>query len=116
MTQIIKEAAKLYNERYKNFGSDIRTVGWKDKKSQELRFEILTRNIDLDGKTILDVGCGKGFMLYDLKRVIPGMKLKGIDISEYAIENCKDEVKADLLVANAIDLPFEDKSSSIFSS
>ena len=63
--------------------------------------------------SLLDVGCGKGFMLYDLKRVIPGMKLKGIDISEYAIENCKDEVKEDLLVANAIDLPFEDNSFDV---
>jgi len=63
--------------------------------------------------SLLDVGCGKGFMLYDLKRLIPGMKLKGVDISEYAIENGKDKIKKDLLVANVTDLPFEDNSFDV---
>ena len=87
MTQIIKEAAKLYNERYKNFGSDIKTVGWKDKKSQELRFEILTRNIDLDGKTILDVGCGLGGLIDFLnKKKIINFNYIGIDIAKNLID------------------------------
>ena len=36
--------------------------------------------------TVLDIGCAKGFMLYDFQRLIPGITLHGIDISEYAIE------------------------------
>ena len=57
---------------------------------------------------ILDVGCAKGFMLYDFLRLIPGIEVKGIDISSYAIENSKSEVKQFLKVANAKELPFED--------
>jgi len=57
---------------------------------------------------ILDVGCGKGFMLYDFTKLIPGIKIKGIDISNYAIENSISEIKKDLSVANALTLPFED--------
>jgi len=59
---------------------------------------------------VLDVGCGKGFMLYDFMQLIPGITVAGIDISEYAISNAKEEVKPFLQVANAKELPFEDNS------
>jgi nucleoside-diphosphate-sugar epimerase/SAM-dependent methyltransferase len=53
---------------------------------------------------ILDVGCAKGFMLYDFRRLCPGITVKGIDVSEYAIENSKSEVKEFLEVGDAKDL------------
>ena len=59
---------------------------------------------------VLDIGCAKGFMLYDFTQHIPGISVSGIDISEYAIENAKEEVKNNLLVADARKLPFEDNS------
>ncbi len=63
--------------------------------------------------SILDVGCAKGFMLHDLKIKIPNLKIKGIDVSDYAIENSLDTVKEFLMVADAKNLPFEDKSFDI---
>lgn len=60
--------------------------------------------------SILDVGCAKGFMLYDFKNLIPDIKVAGIDISSYAIKHAKEEVKPYLKVANAKKLPFPDKS------
>jgi SAM-dependent methyltransferase len=36
---------------------------------------------------VLDVGCAKGFMLHDMVELIPGIRCKGVDISQYAIEN-----------------------------
>ena len=60
------------------------------------------------GDKILDVGCGKGFLLFDFIKVVPGVEVCGIDVSEYAIENSKEEVKDRLQVANAIALPFPD--------
>ena len=59
---------------------------------------------------ILDVGCGKGFMLYDFSRLIPGITLAGIDVSEYAIANTKEEIKPFVKVSDARELPFEDGS------
>ena len=47
-------------------------------------------------------------MVYDFIDQIPGIKIKGIDISKYAIKNCKPEVENCLSVANAKNLPFED--------
>ena len=59
---------------------------------------------------VLDVGCGKGFMMYDFKRLMPRMTIAGIDISEYAYEQAMSEMKPFMRVANAKELPFPDRS------
>jgi len=63
--------------------------------------------------SVLDVGCGKGFMMHDMALLITGIKVKGIDISEYAIENTIDDMKPHVRVANAKELPFKDKSFDV---
>ena len=63
--------------------------------------------------SLLDVGCAKGFMLHDIMDMVPGIKLSGIDISDYAISNCIDSVSKLVQVANAKELPFEDNSFDI---
>ncbi len=60
--------------------------------------------------SILDVGCAKGFMLFDFKKLMPDATVAGIDVSEYAIENAKEEVKEYLQVGDAKDIPFGDDS------
>jgi len=71
----------------------------------------LIEHYDLkDGDKILDVGCGKGFLLYDMLKILPGLEVTGIDISEYAIKNAKEEVRPYLQVGDAIKLPFQDNS------
>jgi SAM-dependent methyltransferase len=60
------------------------------------------------GDKILDVGCGKGFLLYDFTKVVPDLEIYGIDISDYAIANSKEEIKNRLQVGNATSLPFPD--------
>ena len=61
------------------------------------------------GDKILDVGCGKGFLLYDFTLVVPGVEIYGIDVSQYAIDNAKEEVRDRLTVGNATKLPWPDK-------
>ena len=39
------------------------------------------------GFKLLDVGCAKGFMLYDFLQIVKGIEVAGVDISNYAIEN-----------------------------
>jgi SAM-dependent methyltransferase len=63
--------------------------------------------------TLLDVGCAKGFMLHDLREAVPAIKVTGIDVSEYAIENGKPEVREFLSIADAKSLPFEDDSFDV---
>lgn len=61
-----------------------------------------------DDSKILDVGCAKGFMLYDFYKLNSNFDLYGIDISKYAIENSVPEIKKKLQVANVMKLPYED--------
>lgn len=60
------------------------------------------------GDRILDVGCGKGFLLYEFTQVVPGLEVHGIDISAYGIETAKEEVRPALKVGNCTALPWPD--------
>lgn len=62
------------------------------------------------GQKVLDIGCGKAHLLYELTQVVPGLEVVGLDISEYAIANAKEEVRQYLVKGTAQDLPFEDNS------
>ena len=69
-----------------------------------------------ENSKVLDVGCAKGFMLYDFTQVLPGITVQGLDISEYAITHAKPEVQAQLTVGNAVSLPYDDNSfDAVFS-
>ena len=63
-----------------------------------------------DDAAILDVGCAKGFMLYDFQRLMPDARLAGIDISEYAVANSLHSVKPFIRTGNAMSLDFPDRS------
>ena len=63
-----------------------------------------------DESSILDVGCGKGFMLNDFANALPDATLKGVDISEYAVANAMEIMKPFITCGNAKELPFEDQS------
>lgn len=57
---------------------------------------------------VLDVGCAKGFFLFDLKNALPGIEISGIDISSYAINSALPEIKSFLTVGSASNLPYPD--------
>lgn len=63
-----------------------------------------------DNARILDIGCAKGFMIYDFSLLMPKAELVGIDISDYAIENAKPEIAHCLSKGSADNLKFEDNS------
>ena len=60
------------------------------------------------GDKVLDVGCGKGFLVKDLLSL--GIDVYGIDISQYAIDHCEKEVVKRLEIGSADDLKFPDNS------
>ena len=62
------------------------------------------------GDRILDIGCGKAFLLYELSQVVPGIEVAGIDISQYGVENAKEEVRPYLETGTADKLPWPDSS------
>lgn len=60
------------------------------------------------GQKVLDVGCGMAHLLYELTQVVPGVVVDGIDISEYALEHAKEEVRGRLRYGLAQEIPFDD--------
>ena len=104
------EIAKKFSEEY--WDGD-RRICYGGYHYLEGRWEKVARAIvehyPLPAKPkILDIGCGKGFLLYDFLKVLPNAEIHGIDISSYAIENSKEEIRNRLHLGNAINLPWPD--------
>lgn len=59
------------------------------------------------GDSVMDVGCGKGFLLYELQLLMPGLDLHGMDRSEHAIRNAHPELKAALRIQRFQDFDAE---------
>jgi len=62
------------------------------------------------GMRVLDVGCGKGFLVKDLMLECPGLEAFGLDISRYALMHCEKEVIGRLHLGSAESLPFPDRA------
>jgi SAM-dependent methyltransferase len=61
------------------------------------------------GSRVLDVGCGKGFLLYEMQLLVPGLELHGIDISTYGLDHRHPELRGDFRQLRAQDpMPWAD--------
>jgi len=65
------------------------------------------------GDRVLDVGCGKGALLYDLTQSVPGIHVAGVDISDYAIRHAPAGLRPHLVAGSASHLPFADHSADL---
>ncbi len=60
--------------------------------------------------SILDVGCGKGFLLYEIYKILPRITIKGFDISNHGINHAKEEIRDNLILHDAKEkFPYKDK-------
>ncbi len=73
--------------------------------------ELLIKKYNLtNDSSILDVGCGKAFLLYEIKLLLPDLKISGLDISRHGLAGAKEEIKKNLFIHRAQDpYPFENK-------
>ena len=54
--------------------------------------------------SFLHIGCEKGFLMHDLKKIHPLMNISGIETSEYAIENSMQNIRKNIINSNYIDM------------
>jgi len=63
------------------------------------------------GSRVLDVGCGKGFLLYEMQLLQPGLELVGFDISKHGLAGTPADCRATFANYKAQDpYPYGDKS------
>ena len=64
-----------------------------------------------NNSSVLDVGCGKAYLLYELKLLLPDLRVKGFDISKHGLNEAKENLKEDLFIHKAQNsYPFEDNA------
>ena len=61
-----------------------------------------------NNSNFLDIGCAKGFLLFDLYNINPNINLHGLDISEYAKVNAHKEIKDKISIGNCVNLKYQD--------
>lgn len=61
-----------------------------------------------DNSNFIDIGCAKGFLLYDIKNINNKINLHGLDISEYAKEKAHKEIKKKIKIGNCVKLNYPD--------
>ncbi|HHV58764.1 MAG TPA: class I SAM-dependent methyltransferase [Clostridiaceae bacterium] len=86
--EIIKS---YYIPKIEKYNEDYKILGWESREAQLKRFEILTSHVDLNGKKLLDVGCGLGNLLEFLESNNINVDYTGVDILEEMITLAKQK-------------------------
>lgn len=110
---------EYFGNRVATYGVDVRSLNWGSKISQHKRFSILAEVGNLDGQSVLDVGCGIGDLLEWFEEEKISVNYSGIDITPKMVDvarqrfphACFDVV--DLLDSETI---FENRYDYVFAS
>ncbi len=89
------------NNGYGGFSYDGRWLG--------LLPRIIKRYKLSNNSKILDLGCKKGFIMKDLKKLLPKAKIFGVEDHIYPIKNSEKEIKKNIIYSKYYKIPFNDK-------
>lgn len=78
----------FYRDNYRQYGHSIKSLGWIEG-TQEARFTVLTSIGDLDGSSVLDVGCGFADLYGFLREQGINVDYTGIDLNPEFIETAR---------------------------
>lgn len=86
---------EFYRKNYQCFGDNVSSVAWYNRKTQYVRFIILTSFWDVDKSSVLDVGAGLGDFWNFLKKENYKVKYTGIDIVDDFINKANEKYKGE---------------------
>jgi SAM-dependent methyltransferase len=102
---------KKYSQSFAQFGPTPQALKWKDYKAGAVRYRQIVADIEIEGRTILDVGCGMGDILPYLYAKSPTFSYLGIDITPELIQSAQRRYSGhEFRVGN----PFEELIAEIF--
>jgi ubiquinone/menaquinone biosynthesis C-methylase UbiE len=103
--------ARQYGEMYWDGPREYGYGGYRDDgRWRPVAHDVIAHFALRPGMRVLDVGCGKGFLIKALMQELPGLEVFGIDISLYALARCPEDVAGRVLSGSADSLPFPDGS------
>jgi len=80
---------EIYQEGLKSYGESPQALHWINYPSQAIRFKYLVKDLEIEGKTILDAGCGMGDVLPFLYARADKFKYLGVDKNQNFIDIAK---------------------------
>ena len=103
--QIAKQYEKDYwdgDRRYGYGGYKYMAGRWKPVAEELIKIYKLTNQ-----SSVLDIGCGKAYLLYEIKLLLPGLKVVGFDISRHGLAYAKETIREFIFFHKAQDkFPF----------
>ncbi len=85
----IRKIRKHYVPRIAPGRENYDILDWAAPRSQKLRFEVLLNHVDLEGKSLLDVGCGLGDLASLLRDRGLEVRYTGVDVIEEMLEKAR---------------------------
>lgn len=79
-SQELKKKIKSYQEAFKKYGAHPKALYWASEKAAELRYKEMVTDLDFEGKTILDVGCGFGDIIPYISQKTNKFDFTGVDM------------------------------------
>ena len=110
--QVAKQYEKDYwdgDRRFGYGGYKYMAGRWKPVAEELIKFYKLTNQ-----SSVLDIGCGKAYLLYELRLLLPGLKVTGFDVSQHGLSEAKKEIREFLFIHKAQEqYPFEDNEFNL---
>lgn len=103
-------AASSRDERYYDGDRNNGYGGFKYDGRWKLVVDTMCEDYELtEDSALLQVGCEKGFLLHDFHEHFPKMKVRGVEISDYAISNSMPSARPFIIKSDFTKLSFQDK-------
>ncbi|MFC1710144.1 class I SAM-dependent methyltransferase [Patescibacteria group bacterium] len=119
-TKVNRESEKRkkgYQKTFKKYGVDPKALQWASKKAAEVRYKNLVKDIDFEGKTVLDIGCGFGDIIGHIKKKTNNFDYLGIDIVPEFISTAKKKYpKHKFIVGDYFNNPLNEEFDIVLTS